>query len=787
MTRALRAALLIIPFILSSSPPAARAYWIHDGVALCSETGNQTYSQIVSDGAGGAIVAWQDFRGGSWDIYAQRVSGTGHAAWAAQGVVVCSATGDQQYPQLAPDGAGGAIISWQDNRGGNWDIYAQRVSSSGAVQWTLDGVASCTATGNQQNPQIASDGAGGAIVAWWDYRGATYDIYAQRVSGAGAVQWTADGVALCTANGIQYLPQLVSDGSGGAIVTWLDHRGGTYDVYAQRVNGSGAVQWVANGVGLCTATMDQMYPKIASDGAGGAIVAWYDFRPIDDTDIYAQRVNASGVRQWTTNGVALCTVGGNQIFPVIVSDGAGGAIVAWQDGRGSSTDVYAQRVNTSGAVQWPANGLVLCTETGSQENPILVSDGVGGAIVSWQDSRGGSYDIYAQRANALGAVRWTANGVALCTATADQQWPGVTVDGSGGAITAWWDNRGGNYDIYAQSVDSEGRVASLSPIITSVGDVPGDQGGWVRITIARSKLDYALETAYPISTYNVWQRVDNQALLAKDARQIDDERGFPPGVWELIGSFDGMQQSSYVFRVRTLADSSASGIPYSVYVVSAHAMTPSVWFTSAPDSGYSVDNIPPQPPTGLAVERCSDPEGLALTWDAGAESDLAHYAVYRGTSEGFAPAPGNRVATPTEPEWFDGEWRWSSGSYYKIAAIDRHDNQSTFALIGPDDVAGGETPAAPEANYLEQNFPNPFNPATRIAFELSASGNVSLRIYDVSGALVRVLVNDRRNAGRYEELWDGLDSNGRAVSSGMYFYKLCAGAFESTRKMILVR
>jgi hypothetical protein len=786
MTRASRAALLIIPFMLSVSAPEAEAYWINDGIELCSETGNQAYSQIVSDGMGGVIVAWQDYRGANLDIYAQRVSGTGHAAWTAQGVVICSATGDQQYPQLVPDGAGGAIITWQDYRSENWDIYAQRVSSSGAVQWASDGVTVCAATGNQQNPQVAPDGAGGAIIAWWDYRGSTYDIYAQRVSGTGAVQWTVDGAALCTASGIQYLPQLVSDGSGGAIVTWLDHRGGTYDVYAQRVNGAGAVQWTTNGVAICTAAMNQLYPKIADDGAGGAIVSWQDSRG-GSYDIYAQRVNASGVKQWTTNGVALCTETGNQIFQTIISDGGAGAIVCWQDERGGNYDVYAQRVNASGAVQWAANGLAICTETGGQENPILISDGAGGAIVSWQDSRGGSYDIYAQQVSASGTVRWMAGGVALCTATADQQWPGATADGSGGAIIAWWDNRSGNYDIYAQSVDSEGRVALLSPVITSVGDVPDDQGGRVRITIARSKLDDALETAYPISTYNMWQRVDNQVLLAKDARQMDNEKGFPPGVWELIGSFDGSQQGSYVFRTRTLADSAASGIHYSCYVVSAHTMTPSVWFTSAPDSGYSVDNVPPQPPAGLAAEACLDPAGLVLTWDAGAESDLAHYAVYRGTNEDFAPAAGNRVATPVEPEWFDAAWRWGSGYCYKIAAIDRHDNESGFALISPDDVTGAEAPALPAASYLRQNYPNPFNPVTRIAFGLSAPGNVSLRIYDVSGALIRVLVDGRVNVGRFEELWDGLDSNGRVVSSGIYFCKLTAGSFESTRKMILIR
>src|SRR5262245_22429953 len=91
-----------------------------------------------------------------------------------------------------------------------------------------------------------SDGAGGTIVAWEEFRSATsYDIYAQKLNAAGATQWTAAGVAVCAAADFQQSPQLVSDGAGGAIVTWLDSRSGAAHVYAQRVDAAGAPQWAA--------------------------------------------------------------------------------------------------------------------------------------------------------------------------------------------------------------------------------------------------------------------------------------------------------------------------------------------------------------------------------------------------------------------------------------------------------------------------------------------------------------------------------------------------------------
>jgi predicted lipoprotein with Yx(FWY)xxD motif len=462
---------LVVLCALIIAVPSVWANWVQDGVALCTATDNQYGPVIVSDGAGGAIVAWYDQRSGNSDndIYTQRVNASGTPQWTANGVALCSLAGDQEGPQIISDDAGGAIVAWYDHRSGSYDIYAQRVNASGAVQWTANGVALCTATGNQYSSGIVSDGAGGAIVAWDDQRSGNYDIYVQRVNASGVVQWTANGVALCTATGSQYAPTIVSDGAGGAFVTWYDNRGGNYDIYAQRVNASGAVQWTANGVPLCTATGDQYNPMIVSDGASGAIVTWYDQRGGTDYDIYAQRVNASGAAQWTADGVALCTATKDQMVPAIASDGVGGAIVTWYDKRnGSDNDIYAQRVNASGAVQWTANGVALCTAYGDDYYPAITSDGLGGSIVTWMDIRAGINHIYAQRVNASGAVQWTANGVALCTAAGGAQiYPTIISDGYSGAIVTWQDRRNGtNWDIYGLRVDANGL-----PVLTA-SDTP---------------------------------------------------------------------------------------------------------------------------------------------------------------------------------------------------------------------------------------------------------------------------------------------------------------------------
>jgi hypothetical protein len=107
------------------------------------------------------------------------------------------------------------------------------------------------------------------------------------------------------------------------------------------------------------------------------------------------------------------------------------------------------------------------------------------------------------------------------------------------------------------------------------------------------------------------------------------------------------------------------------------------------------------------------------------------------------------------------------------------------ALTGVDGPMG--VPGLLEAVHLFQNRPNPFSPSTQIGFDLPQRGWAELRIYDVSGRLVRTLVDEKRPRGRQSVRWDGRDESGRTVPSGVYFYSLIASGVDESRKMILVK
>jgi len=441
---------------------------------ICTAAGDQSSPAAVGDGYSGTIIAWQDHRSGTdWDIYAQRADPTGAVQWSGNGTAVCTASSDQISPAALSDGHGGAIIAWQDSRGSNYDIYAQRIDPAGAVLWTANGVPICTASHDQVSPVLVSDDSGGAIVIWQDKRnGSDYNIYAQQMDVAGKTQWTTNGVAICQAASDQTSVTAVGDTDGGAIIAWQDQRNGNYDIYAQRVDSSCDPLWTANGVSICAATGHQICPVMVEDGSGGAIVAWPDSRSDADYDVYGQRVNSGGATQWALNGLPICKSAGDQISLSAMGDGTGGAIIAWQDARSSiNNDVYSQRVDSTGATLWTANGVPVCTAPEDQRSPITVSDHSDGAIIAWRDARSSTnYDIYGQRVDSAGSAEWATNGVPVCTADGDQGSLAATGDGSGGAVVTWQDSRNTTKDIYAQRLQASGllspppyRPSNLSP------------------------------------------------------------------------------------------------------------------------------------------------------------------------------------------------------------------------------------------------------------------------------------------------------------------------------------
>jgi hypothetical protein len=498
MKRFPRASIITAAYLALIAAAPARADWPANGRALCTESSDQLFPMIAPDGSGGTIVAWLDLRLGTFLIYSERVGYNGLIAsgWPVDGVQIgdFSSSLFASQGRGAPDDAGGAYFAWGgDDATSTHSILLQHVTGAGGIAagWPADRlVVGKTGGVIGRLPRVAPDGAGGVFVCWND----DPDLRIQRVRADGTLYpgWPATGALVTNVSGTYGIPWVVGDGSGGTFVAWTDSSGsGGGDVRAQRIDsgGSPASGWPADGILVCGENGLQNVTQMVADGAGGAWLVWADERNLSTSgrDIYTERITGTGTPAtgWPAGGLAVCDAVGTQNLPHIAADGAGGAYVLWLDRRTAPDgDPFIQHLNSDGtpASGWPTNGIAVCNASGGEQITFdsMVGDGAGGAIVVWSDARDSlttARDVYAQRLDSDGSVHagWTANGVALCTAAGDQFDVHCVSDGNGGAIVVWDDERASTQyrDIYAIGIREDGTTPARVALVSA--GIAGDR------------------------------------------------------------------------------------------------------------------------------------------------------------------------------------------------------------------------------------------------------------------------------------------------------------------------
>lgn len=458
--------------LIGLAGPAA-ADWPPPGTDLpvCTYARDQDRLTVCSDGAGGMYVGWFDRRESYYQeirVYVQHVlsSGVNDPAWPADGLQVhrggnyrtdyYSWTG--AYPLLIADGAGGAVCVMYLNEMPN-DCYANslhafRITPSGEVVNRVELFRVGTdCYGGMEGFSAIPDGAGGAKIVY---------SYGDRTNDITYVHYRADGtyttppLTVCDAPYRQYRPKIAADNAGGAIVAWVDDRNqdggwgyGASDLFAQHILPDDTVDasWTPNGVEIC-AGVGQILSGfgLTGDGTGGAYLVW---RGCNDF-VAAQRLLATGDLAW-----------GDWWYgegdPVIVTDGQGGAYVAFTEG----VSVLGHHlIETGDDPDWSWFGKDLGQ---GYSTPALIPDESGGAYLWSRDGTPRVQHIVLSGRDSA----WPYEGVVLSTSTTTGNLQ--LVDGGAGEIrAAWVDSRNGNQDIYAQG------AIDILPNPTSVGPVaPG--------------------------------------------------------------------------------------------------------------------------------------------------------------------------------------------------------------------------------------------------------------------------------------------------------------------------
>ncbi|MEM9554219.1 MAG: hypothetical protein AAGC60_08165 [Acidobacteriota bacterium] len=366
-------------------------------------------------------------------------------------------------------------------------VYLQRLDGGGVP------ASSDVLVGVGDEPVLASDGAGGVVIAWTSID----TIYAQRYDATLTPQWFGGPYAVAPGGGDQSTPRLVADGSH-VVAAWLDTAGGSTGVHAQKLDVAwGQPQWspASTGLALHVNTSSARTPAILPSGS----LLWAAWE--SGGDLYLRHVDPSGSGGWTAE-FAIATTPGKQNLPQLVDDGAGGVIVGWFD-HASSQRLLIQRFSAQvwpPEVWSPSSGLVLGTSVWSIEPPNRVfsmdTDNAGGAVVAWsRDS-----NIRYQRVFANGSLDWGSNGAQLTSNGGfyiQNVAPMLRSDGQSGAILAWhsrhktWDDYG---DILAQRIH-----INHGPSWTAGGKVVSDAPG--------SQSEVFVTTRNHCPSYFVWRDV----------------------------------------------------------------------------------------------------------------------------------------------------------------------------------------------------------------------------------------------------------------------------------------
>ncbi len=354
-------------------------------------------------------------------------------------------------------------------------------------------------------------------------------------------------------------------------------------------------------------------------------------------------------------------------------------------------------------------------------------------------------------------------------------------------------------EVYATDLDNDGDVDVLSAswitkiawyendliktnfFISSINDVPNDQGRKVRIKWSANpydKIDCGVTN--PVTHYSIWRKHDPNLTIHKTS-------GTPDGEWDFITEVPAVQDNQYSVIVPTLADSNkVNGQYYSTFFVRAHTADPTIHWETAPDSGYSVDNLSPATVSGLNAELVDD--NIQLTWDENSEDDIAYYAVYRDTVNGFGPVSLNEsIAVVTTPKYKDENIGNASKYYYRVSAVDYNGNESPLSNEVMVNLTSIEMGMHPLTFQLYQNYPNPFNPSTNIKFSLPEQTNLQLIIFNSNGKLIRKLFQGVLSSGMHSFIWDGKNALNVPVGSGVYYYVVKTRDRSVCKKMLLIR
>lgn len=782
-----------------SGTPLDTVLFVGDTIPI----GHKKKPAVAAGGNGRVAAAWEDSRdqtaSDTFNIYFQLIDSSGSLLGANIRVNDDVTLQHQMNPSMAAAHDGTFFMVWQDRRSGNYDIYAQRYDSTGNALGANFKVNDNSGTTLQIMPSVACDSAGNAVVAWQDGRSSSYyDIYAQRYDASGAAVGANFKVNDDIGSAYQWNPAVACAPTAGRfVICWTDYRNpdGDPEVMAQSyLSGSAA------GANF-QVTDDDNFPyhhqttartNVAANDDRVAF-AWTDNRRHKGYDIYSRLTDWS----FNTTVVQLPT-------PVLLAP----ADNSWLASDTAFCTWSAGSKKTKGS---PVYYVLKAYSLPDTINPVLV------------DTTSLTADTLTVGAEARYAWRVEARDDALSLpgisglrrfgydktppSTIAQISPADSLTTNQDSITFCWhpstDAVSGIREyalVYAHDVGFSTGVAETTLIDTSITLVlPDTAYYWMveaRDSVGNVGVSYVWhlnvdthdpdiptlalpigwtgDTTVVFSWSEVTKKIKGSAV--EYVIQIDTITAFTAPVIEdttssLSDTFNLMERQ-YYWRVMAY-DLAGNYGTYSGYMSFGVD-------TTAPDIQYVMD-LPDDASVPYGPYEVS-----SKVYDLSLKSAWLFTQVNGGSWDSTAMFSALDSLRDTIPALSPATDETLTVSYY-VKAWDMPDHQSvsstySFKAIGPLGVEGNPPSALPTVYALTGAYPNPSRGQTVIKYQLPKACNVSLTVYNVAGQTVKRFDIGTKPAGYHAVNW-----NGNQMAAGVYIFRLQAGEFSATKKLLIVK
>jgi len=367
---------------------------------------------MIADNNNNCILTFTDIRsGGTINPFAYMISSAGVQMWGANGIALSDSVNSfQPNPKVVQTSDGNYVFFWRIGSGPQ-KLALQKINAAGVKQWgTSPVIWTSGTTENYDWPAIVPSDNGSVIVMFSGYTGSfispsNYRIYSQKVSSSGARVWNATQDTVYSLGRVSgfYTPRLFSDGNSGAVYCWHDDRNSVNLTtgYVQRKNSAGVIQFPVNGTAVSGNTSNNHFAPVAAymPATGETYVAWQEANGGQtQVGFNVQKINSSGTRQWGTDGIAIQSLGTDQVVAYTVMTKDTTAIICFnQSAAGGNNIIKASKLGTSGAYLWAGNIITAGSITSSKIRlNSVINPANSNSILCWQDKRNDGGGIYAQ-------------------------------------------------------------------------------------------------------------------------------------------------------------------------------------------------------------------------------------------------------------------------------------------------------------------------------------------------------------------------------------------------------